>query len=69
MRMFVATGPCMTRKRIKIDVPPNAAVTRAAGSVSVPALAIDAPTKPSQTVGTKIPAKVDQKTLRSCFPC
>jgi hypothetical protein len=66
--MFVATGPCMTRKRIRIAVLPNAALTRAAGSVSVPALAIEAPTKPSHTVGTKIPANVDKKTVRSGVP-
>jgi hypothetical protein len=65
LRMFVATGPCMTRNRIRIDVLPNAAVTSAAGSASVPALAIDAPRKPSHTVGTKMPRNVDQNTFRS----
>jgi hypothetical protein len=39
-------------------------VTNAAGSALVPALAIEAPRKPSQTVGMKMPRAVDQKT---CF--
>src|SRR5439155_22158855 len=64
-RMFVATGPCMTRKRIGIEKLPNAAVTKSAGSFCTPALAIDAPRKPSQTVGMRIADHVVQKTLRS----
>src|SRR4030095_4249894 len=68
LRMFVAIGPCITRNRIRIDVPPNAAATSWAGSASVPALAIDAPRNPSHTVGTKMPRKHDQKTFRSGVP-
>src|SRR5437763_9936811 len=64
LRMFVATGPCMTRKRIGIEKLPNAAVTKSAGSFCTPALAIDAPRKPSQTVGMRTADHVVQKTLR-----
>ena len=66
--MFVAIGPCMTRNRIRIETPPNAAVTSWAGSALVPALAIEAPRKPSQTVGTKTPRAVERNTLRSGVP-
>src|SRR5881397_1483119 len=64
-RMFVATGPCMTRNRIGIEKLPNAAVTKSAGSFWTPALAIDAPRNPSQTVGMRIADHVVQKTFRS----
>src|SRR4051794_9097717 len=65
LRMFVATGPCMTRNRIGIEKLPNAAVTKSAGSFWTPALAIDAPRNPSQTVGMRIADHVVQKTFRS----
>src|SRR5918911_2172921 len=67
-RMFVATGPCMIRNSTGIEKPPNAAATRSAGSASVPALATDAPTNASQTVGMKTPSAVDQNTFRSPVP-
>src|SRR4051795_9890354 len=35
-RMFVATGPCMTRKRTGIEKLPKAAVTKSAGSFCTP---------------------------------
>src|SRR4051794_33409146 len=46
LRMFVATGPCMTRNRIGIEAAPKAAVTMSAGSPVAPPLAIAAPRKP-----------------------
>ena len=66
--MFVATGPCMTRKSIGIENAPNAAVTKSAGSFDTPALAIDAPRKPSQTVGMRIADHVVQNTFLSGVP-
>src|SRR5262249_58379536 len=59
-RMFVAIGPCATRNRIGTDAAPNAADTMSAGSPLLPALATDAPTNASHTVGMKIPSDVDQ---------
>src|SRR5438876_6250537 len=51
LRMFVATGPCMTRNSTGIENDPNAAVTKSAGSLATPALAMVAPRMPSHTVG------------------
>src|SRR3954452_10238181 len=65
LRMFVATGPCITRNRIGIENAPNAAVTKSAGSFDTPALAIDAPRKPSHTVGSRIADHAVQKTFLS----
>ena len=47
---------------------PNAADTKSAGSLETPALAIEAPRNPSQTVGMRIADHPIQKTFRSDTP-
>ncbi|MCP9947373.1 hypothetical protein LUX33_02060 [Actinomadura madurae] len=64
-RMLVATGPCMISSRIGTAMIPKDSATRLEGSVPPPALARQAPSAASHTVGTYMPSAVDQNTDRS----
>src|ERR1700742_3267326 len=64
LRMFVAIGPCTSNSSTGTAITPNVLTTSAEGSLPPPALARQAPSVASHTVGMYMPSAEDQNTAR-----
>lgn len=68
LRMLVAMGPCTSSSRTGTAMTPNVLTTSADGSLPDPALARQAPTAASHTVGTYMPSEDAQNPDRDDAP-